>query len=248
MFKKQTICFGVFLMSALALASENVKPFRLAFEAGSLWQSRNDVRIPGDGGTLISLDEFSNGPFFNYRIYATYRFNHHHSIRALYAPLSVSVQGTPLQAISFNSQTFASGDLLDARYQFNSYRLAYIYSFSKWGKWQLDLGFSAKIRDADVSLKNASTQSSYSNIGFVPLLLTTLQYDIAPGWTWVLDVEALGAPQGRALDASTRLHYSFPLGLDVGLGYRTVEGGADNDKVFTFAWLHYAIMQVGYRF
>ena len=31
-------------------------------------------------------------------------------------------------------------------------------------------------------------------------------------------------------------------------GYRTLEGGADNDSVYTFAWLHYALVEIGARF
>jgi hypothetical protein len=31
------------------------------------------------------------------------------------------------------------------------------------------------------------------------------------------------------------------------IGYRTVEGGADNDEVYNFAWLHYAVAGVELR-
>ena len=55
-----------------------------------------------------------------------------------------------------------------------------------------------------------------------------------------LDLDGLFAPQGRAIDLALFVErkleaqgYSF-LG-----GYRTVEGGADNDQVYNFAWLHY---------
>jgi hypothetical protein len=34
----------------------------------------------------------------------------------------------------------------------------------------------------------------------------------------------------------------------VSAGYRTVEGGADVDEVYNFAWLHYAVLSASYRF
>jgi len=34
----------------------------------------------------------------------------------------------------------------------------------------------------------------------------------------------------------------------VAAGYRTVEGGADVDEVYNFAWLHYAVLSVSYGF
>jgi hypothetical protein len=31
-------------------------------------------------------------------------------------------------------------------------------------------------------------------------------------------------------------------GLSLRVGYRMLEGGADNDAVYGFAWLHYAVV------
>ena len=64
----------------------------------------------------------------------------------------------------------------------------------------------------------------------------------------VLDVEALGASQGRAIDGSLKWHYKLSDKLNVGFGYRTIEGGADVDSVFNFAWLHFAAVSLGYEF
>lgn len=44
------------------------------------------------------------------------------------------------------------------------------------------------------------------------------------------------------------LQHALPSGLQVFAGYRTLEGGADNDSLYTFAWLHYAVVGLGYRF
>jgi hypothetical protein len=64
----------------------------------------------------------------------------------------------------------------------------------------------------------------------------------------ILDVEGAWSPMGRAVDAALTVQYDFDSGWYVAAGYRTLEGGADNDDVYTFAWLHYAQATVGYRF
>lgn len=42
--------------------------------------------------------------------------------------------------------------------------------------------------------------------------------------------------------------YDSGRGWTVAAGYRTVEGGADVDAVYTFAWLRYAVVSAVYRF
>lgn len=238
------------LAAAGAWAGEagNPRRFRLDVEMGPSWQSRNDVRIPGVGGTLLALDEFDKGPFFFQRVSAWYRFNERHALRALYAPFEVTVRGTPAAEVAFDGETFPGGEPLDATYQFNSYRLAYLYTPRPGGRWDVTFGFSAKVRDARVALAGASRTHEYDNVGFVPLLLARVEVRLAPRWDGLLDVEALAAPQGRAEDATLQLWYRLSDGMDLGVGYRMVEGGADNDKVLTFAWLHYLLASVSVDF
>ncbi len=58
----------------------------------------------------------------------------------------------------------------------------------------------------------------------------------------------LAAPQGRAFDVALKGRYALGSRAELAAGYRTVEGGADNDEVYTFAWLHYAVASLMYRF
>ncbi|MBU1692397.1 MAG: hypothetical protein KKC51_00370 [Verrucomicrobia bacterium] len=53
---------------------------------------------------------------------------------------------------------------------------------------------------------------------------------------------------GRGVDAVLKAQCDFDSGWYVAAGYRTLEGGADNDDVYTFAWLHYALVAAGRRF
>jgi hypothetical protein len=45
-----------------------------------------------------------------------------------------------------------------------------------------------------------------------------------------------------------KLGYELGDRWGIGGGYRTVEGGADVESVYNFAWLHYALASVTYRF
>lgn len=240
-----TICFA---SSLNAQAKDRFPHFRFETEIGPVWQTRNDVRIPGSTGSRLSLSDFSSGPFFAYRLTGWWKFNKRHAVRATFAPFEVTVDGTPASDISFDGRLFSAGTPLQGTYKFNSYRLAYLYTFSHVGPWRYSLGFSLKIRDARISLRNNSVSESYSNIGFVPLLLGRVEYHFTPKlWTF-LDLEALAAPQGRAEDLTLQLRYRVYDPVDLGLGYRMIEGGASNDKVYTFAWIHYALFSIGVEF
>ena len=58
-----------------------------------------------------------------------------------------------------------------------------------------------------------------------------------------------GRPSGRALlDLGLMLDYELSDNWRIGGGYRTLEGGADTDDVYSFGWLHYATVDVRYRF
>lgn len=53
-------------------------------------------------------------------------------------------------------------------------------------------------------------------------------------------MDGLAAPQGRAFDIALLFERKIAqTNLTAFGGYRTVEGGADNDEVYNFAWLHF---------
>lgn len=241
------LCLLLLLLAPTLAWSADFPRFRFEAEVGPAWQSRNDLRIPGDTGSTLALTDFSTGPFFAYRFYLSYRIAERHTLRALVAPFNVDLRGTSDAAVSFNGVTFAPG-ALDASYKFNSYRLAYFYTFPDVARWDFGIGFSAKIRDARVTIADSTQSTSYTNIGFVPLLVARIGYHFSDRLRAIVDFEGLAAPQGRAFDVATRLHYKLPKGFEVGVGYRMVEGGVDNDKVYNFTWLHYAVFNLSYEF
>lgn len=213
------------------------------FETGVVFFSRNDTAIPGDTGSRFSLvDELSTDPAPAFRLRLGYRIADRHLVSALYAPLAVNATGTLDRDLSFGDATYPAGDPLLAVYRFNSYRLTYRYSFVWSDELDLAAGFTAKIRDAETSLYGAEARRK-TNVGFVPLLNLHVAWRAGGGpFGLVLDADALAAPQGRAEDVLLAATWEFLEGHELRAGYRTVEGGADNDEVYSFAWLHFAVL------
>jgi hypothetical protein len=236
-------------VSPLAFARINV-----TLEGDATWQSRNDVRIPGDTGTDFSLSDFNKGPFPSYRLYLSKIWGNKHELRALYAPLEAEVSGEFAQPVVFQGASFAAGVSTTGRYKFNSYRLTYAYHFpASSSPWRWALGFTGKIRDASIGLTQGAISAENSNVGFVPLLNLQAVYNWAPEWSLRFDMDGLAAKQGRAIDAALFLERSFggPTsggGTSVFIGYRTIEGGADNKRVYNFAWIQKAVLGLNVEF
>ena len=211
-------------------------------EAGGVGATRNDVRVPGAGGSGLSLvDDLSSrvSPAFRIRLGA--RFAERHFISALYAPLQLTSRGSVDRSVSFAGASFAPGTPLFATYRFDSYRLTYRYSFVRDDSLEVAAGATAKIRDAEVSLYGAQTGRK-TNTGFVPLLNFHLEWRPGQGRVGLLlDADALAAPQGRAEDVLVAITWQAREKVGLYAGYRMLEGGADNDEVYSFAWLHYAV-------
>jgi hypothetical protein len=60
--------------------------------------------------------------------------------------------------------------------------------------------------------------------------------------------DALAAPQGRAEDVLLAGTWKLSDHITARLGYRILEGGADNDEVYNFALLHYASAGISFSF
>ena len=237
----------VMLLAPIALASFAHAKTDVSIEGGLTWQGRNDQRIPGSGGTTFALDEIDHGPFATYRIYTGHRWNERHEVRALYAPLDLNLTGQFKNSVDYMGATFAANTDTQIRYKFNSYRLTYAYHLEKTSEWELAVGFTAKVRDAEVSLTQGNLNRTKKNVGFVPLLNFQAVRNLSSTWLFRFDFDGLAAPQGRAFDVAFLVERQLPYwGSSVFGGYRMVEGGADNKEVYNFAWFHTAVL--GIRF
>lgn len=227
----------------LLLSQSGLGQTVVSLEGALAWQGRNDQRVPGNSGTEFSFADFNRGPFPVGRVYVGHTWNERHELRALYAPLSIDLRGRLQRAVRFLNSTFASDTETLGRYTFNSYRLTYAYHFSKQAGWDLALGFTAKVRDAEVRLSQGAVSESKTNVGFVPLLNFQAVRSLSSKWNLRFDFDGLAAPQGRAIDLALFVERDLGwLGSRGFFGYRTVEGGADNDEVYNFAWIHYATL------
>lgn len=224
------------------------QPFTVELEGAALWQSRNDVAVPGDTGTRLSLDgPIGAGPFAAGRVQLGWRPAERHELRALVAPLSLTGTGRLDGPVSFAGESFAPG-AARASYRFDSYRLTYRYLVHDGERWDWRVGLTGKVRDAEIGLRQGERQARKTDTGLVPLLHVAGDLVLTPDWRLALDLDGAWASQGRALDAALKAYWDLGGGLELGFGYRTLEGGADNDEVYTFAWIHQALVSLRWTF
>jgi hypothetical protein len=228
-------------------ASSRAGELSASLEGGAAWQTRNDFRIPGDAGTLVRLAEYESGPFAALRGTLTWDVTSRQSLRLLVAPLREEVQFAPESAVSFQELVFPGGEPIDATYVFNSYRLTWYWRFPPGKKWSFRLGATLKLRDAQIALAGAPGRSAKDDLGLVPLLHVAARYQASERFALELEADALAAPQGRAEDVSLKGVVRVSDRVEVDFGYRLLEGGADNDEVYTFAFFHYAVAGVRIR-
>jgi hypothetical protein len=215
------------------------------FETGGVFPGYNDVRIPGNSGTRFSLtDDLTTESALFLRLRAGFRFHPRHTLTVLFAPLSLSGSGSLGFPLDYNGLTFPAGTLLDSNYKFNSYRLSWQYGIKEGEKLRIRLGLTAKIRDAHIEISGGGQTTRNSNIGGVPLLNFFLEWRFSPLLKLLFEGDAAAAPQGRAEDVELALVYQKSESWSARLGYRILEGGADNDKVYSFALFNYLLLGV----
>jgi hypothetical protein len=218
-------------------------------EAGRVWAGRADVRIPNEGGTRFSLVDDLEPSSSNYtRIRIGGLFGERHRVLFTWAPLSVDSRGSFEEAVRFNDTLFPADTPLNGRYVFDNYRLTYRYRFQDRGRFRSELGATLFVRDAEISLRGGGLSDTDDDLGFVPLLSGRLEYVLNETWRLVADGDTLIGPQGRATDILFALEVSSRDSLNMGLGYRILEGGADVDEVYTFSLFHHAALTLSWRF
>jgi hypothetical protein len=250
---KPVICAAATVLACTPVGlafAQSTPTFEIELEAGAVWQSRNDVQIPNDAtGTRFSLvDLVRKGPWPAGRLYLTWNISERHSVRALLAPLSYTETGSFAEPVDFAGERYVAGDPVEATYKFNSWRLSYRYRFLDRERLKLAVGFTAKIRDAKIELAQGGTTSKDTDVGFVPLLYLAADWRFASRWRFVFDFDGLAGGPGRAFDVAGKLGYDVSDRWTIAGGYRTVEGGADVESVYNFAWFHFALVSGSYRF
>jgi hypothetical protein len=211
-------------------------------ETGLVSTGYNNVRIPGDKGTLFSLkDDLKPDAKIFYRLRASYTIKMRHTISVLYAPLEIKSEGSVPYDVLFQGEVFPANTMLYGTYKFNSYRLTYRYDIIQKPKFEFGLGLTAKIRDARISLSSTGHIDEKTNIGFVPIFNFRLLWNVNEKFGILMDGDALAGPRGRAEDVTIAATYTISDNIAVRAGYRILEGGSNGATVYGFALFHYAL-------
>ncbi len=210
-------------------------------ESGVAFTGYNDVRIPSETGTTISLKtDIASAPAFALRARAGYTLGERHTFMVLLAPLSVYGSSTLDRPVSYQGTSFAQGSKVSSLYRFDSFRLTYRYAFIKNDGLVLAAGVTGKLRSADIALMDATAYAHRSDLGVVPLLHGMVEWSFARPFSLLAEADALVTPFGRAEDVLLALQYHPSDRSTFRLGYRLLEGGSDGGgKVYTFALFHY---------
>jgi len=221
----------------------------LDIETGRISTGYNDIRIPEDQGTFISLkDDLKPSADIFYRIKLNYTFSSNQTLSLLYASLTVKSEGRINKDINFSGNVFSANKDLSGSYKFNSYRLTYRYDFVQNPNLEFGLGFTAKIRDARIAVSSQGISAEKTNVGFVPIINFRLLWHTGENFGFLLEGDALAAKQGRAVDVLLAASYQIAKQIGIKAGYRILEGGADNDEVYNFALFHYLSLGLVYKF
>lgn len=217
-------------------------------EFGMVENTYNQVQIPGDDGTRFNLRKGLDDSELYYRLEYSHLFNKKHGMRLLYAPLKFTGETTYSKDIDFDGSTFPAGEETDGLFQFNSYRATYFYQLRDEEKFKLRLGLTLKVRDAEISLEQGNLKESREDLGVVPLFYLYSEYHFSDKFLVAFDFDGLVGPGGRAFDIALMGGYKFDRRWELQLGARMLEGGADNDKVYTFSQFNYYFTALKYSF
>jgi hypothetical protein len=234
---------GIFLF-ALLFPICSFAQFFIDLEGGAAFTGYNKVRIPNSTGTFLNLNEDLRQDFSGFfRMRTGVLLNEKHHVSALIAPLRINYLGTTPYPLIFEGVNFPSGELLNASYRFDSYRLTYRYMFLRREKIVAGAGITGKVRDASITYISGDIRSSSDDLGVVPLINFFLQWRPTEKDALTFDGDALAAPQGRAADVALFYNRKFYRHLWLKAGYRILEGGSDS-RVYNFALIHYAALGV----
>lgn len=239
------------LLAGLAVPAlaQDRQAWRLDLEAGASVQALNDVRIPGETGTRFDLNGLQGAPVSPLlRAGLAWDPWDRHGLRLTYQYLRSEGTGTLPGPTEFAGGRFAPGIPTKGSYRFDTWRLTYRYTVWQGQALRVRLGLTGLVRDAEIRLTQGGQVRRDSDVGVVPLLHASLDWRFAPGLTLVGDIDALGAPQGRAIDLGLRVAYDLDRNWQASAGYRFLDGGVDNDSVFNFARFHSLTLGLAHRF
>ena len=244
-----TVRLSIALLLSFLAGAAGAQAF-VDFEGGVAFTGYNDVAIPADTGSSISLkDDLRSDPAPSFRTRLGYTFAGRHTVSVLIAPLTVYGSGTLDKDVTYRGKTFLAGSSAKSTYRFDSYRLTYRYDVIDADAVTVSLGLTGKIRSADIAIMDATGYAHRSDLGVVPLVNFGIRWNFAREFSALVDGDALVTPFGRAEDVLVALEYSPSERVSWRLGYRVLEGGSDGGgDEHTFALFNYAVAGLRVRF
>ncbi|MHB9030507.1 MAG: hypothetical protein ACYC9O_17215 [Candidatus Latescibacterota bacterium] len=228
--------------AAASLAQQVNRHWKFDQETGVVFSGYNDVRIPGNAGTLFSFSKnLDTDSKLFYRLKISYTFFNGHTVAGAYAPLTLGAFGVFAEPVRFQGIIFPADSLINGEYQFSSYRLTYRYEFLRSKNWEVGAGVTGLIRNAAIRLQGGGLFAEKKNTGVVPLLHFRALRRLDWSTSILFEGDALASTMGRAEDVLFAVQYLPVTNFRLQFGYRILEGGADNDEVYNFALLHYAV-------
>lgn len=248
--KKRFIWIVLLLLPLSVFANEKQDRWRLEAEGGMVIPGYNTVQVPNPEGTRFSLrDDLETDSRAYLRLRLSWHFARRHELSLLYAPLSLDAAGVLPADIRFENSLFPSGETVNATYRFNSYRLTWRWHWVRKPRLNLWVGLTAKIRDAEIRLQSSKQEAYTDNVGFVPLLHLRMVWHWSGRAGLIVEADAAAAKQGRAEDVAAMVFWKPGKGVtELRAGYRFVEGGADVEQVYNFAFIGYLFAGVAVHF
>lgn len=226
----------------LLLFSTILQSHTLSLDLGNTKTNFNRFAVPNNDQDKISLN--SDQSLTSLRLTGLYDLKSGNQLYFLLAPQTTKTSFNSAKNFEFDGESYLSGQDTEVSYKFNSYRFGYLW---RWSFSDLDIwtGVVGKIRDAKIEVSQTGKSNSYSNVGFVPLASFGLEWTFYKSLSLFTHTDALSAPQGSAYDSQLELKYQrHNIGLS--LGKRILGGGADNDKVYTFAQFDTHYLKLSY--
>jgi hypothetical protein len=243
------LCLTAVIVITAVTSARAQDRWRIDVENGAAISGYNDVRVPGDSGTKFSMtDDLTSDTEYFWRVRGDYRFAPKHVLSGLVAPLTIHSSGSFDGPVDFAGATFAPGAPTIGTWTFNSYRVTYRYEPFRKETWMFGFGATVKVRDALIRLEQNGTKAEKTNVGVVPLVNFKFERRLGRSAALLVEGDALAAPQGRAEDVFAGVVVDAGKQWSIKAGYRLLEGGADNDEVYTFAAVHYLAAGVVFRF
>jgi hypothetical protein len=173
-------------------------------------------------------------------------------LRFVVAPFQQSGTAVPATPILYDGGLFQAGVPLTVIYKFNTYRVTYdapILESLRPGGWELRLGGTLAVRDAQIKLSQTGIERDFTNWGPVPLLYFSAAKGLGGRWHLLGEFDAFPAPGGGGLfDGSLKAAYDISPNVAVTVGARYQFGGASGSDFYNFLRVWAAVAGINFGF